>query len=341
MDEEQNNNVENVEEKVENVTEISTEPVTPVEVPTEAPLEQPTLEQSAAANVEPTTIVDVNSVNTEEKKKNNKLIPIIGLLVLLAGVFAGLYFCTDIFKGNDKDKGKEEDKPVQQDTSLSSKYVGIYTAKEDNMYIHKKTDDEFYYTIGGNFQGVAKVEGETAKEENLFGDSDSKYFEFKLVDGGIEVIYHAGENESVAADTGLYKKVADYSKDNVYKYAVGDPKYLTEKYSGVFKNGDIEFRLIQKNDKEVMVDLVSNDISNLPLFNETFEIKSDNHLVAKSFFDESKIAYEITFTDKAFTFKTHTDVFGVDDDTKKLEKTFTFSKALTQDEIIEEYFSYY
>ena len=127
MDEEQKNNLENnvvnEEVKEETVTEVSTEPATPVETPTEAPVDetQAPLEQLAAQAAqnsvpveEPTTTPDVNSVNTEEKKKGNKIVPIICVIVLLAGICAGLYFCTDIFKGKDKDKENEEvQQPVQ------------------------------------------------------------------------------------------------------------------------------------------------------------------------------------------------------------------------------------
>jgi archaellin len=322
MDEEQKNeevNVTNEETKVETTNvEVKEEPVVQE---TNPPVEQ----------------APVTS-NVSTKKGGNKLVPIIVGLVLVAAIFAGLFFCTDIFKGKKSNEGGEEAEN-KKDDSPAGKFEGIYTAENNNMYIHKKTDTEIYYTIGGNFQGTAKVEGDIAKEANGFGATTN--FEFKLVDDGIELIYSAGENESVATDVGKYKKVADYSKDNVYKYAVGDKKYLSEKYSGVYKNGDATFYVIQKNEKDVMVILDADFEADLPLFNEKFEVASDNKLIAKSFFNENETSYEITFNGKEFTLKANKDVFGVSADASKLEKTYTFSKALTQEEVLNEFYSYY
>lgn len=321
MNEEQNNEVkeEAINEEVKEVQPIQTPvPVANEEIKEEQAVQTPEPVVNEEVKVEQLEQTPVPIEQPNGNKKGNKLIPIIAILVILALTGGCLFFFTDIFKGNEKGNN-DKDVEDKQDESLAEKYEGIYSAENDNMYIHKKSNNEFYYTIGGNFQGVAKVEGDTAKEENRF--NDDSYFEFKLENEGINLIYHtADENTEVAADTGLYKKVATYNKENIYKYAVGDPKYLSEKYSGIFKNDDIEFYLIQKNENEVMVNLKYDSNNDLPIFSETFEIQSEDKLISKSIFEEDKIAYEITFNDKEFTFKANTDVFGVHEDEKKLEK---------------------
>lgn len=287
-----------------------------------------------------------NVVNEEinmqpsENKKGNKLIPIIVILIGLVLIFTSLFFFTDIFKSNEKGNNEKniEDK---QDESLISKYEGIYTTEKDNMYIHKKSDNEFYYTIGGNFQGVAKIEGDSAKEKDSVNDN---YFEFKIVDDGIEVTYHADEDTEVAVDTGLYKKVADYSKENVYKYAVGDPSYLKTRYNGIFKNGNIELYIYQISENEIMVQ--TNDNPDGVYLYKTFEktkdkITGDEYFAAKSFFDEDKIAFSLVFYDRSVELFVHDDVPDYDENDKKLELNYKFEKEITQEEIINKFYSFY
>ncbi len=275
-----------------------------------------------------------NNVSIEPKKKNNVMvIGVILIALILCGI--GGYF---IFASKDSSSGTPEtpEKPTdKKEEDYASKYEGIYLAKETKMYIHKKSNNSFYYVIGGNFIGTATVNGEMAKEDNHFDD----YFEFKLVENGIELIYHPKEeNGTVAADTGLYNKVAEYSKENVYKEAVGDPKYLEEsKFSGIYKGGDYTLYVYQINDKEVQVDLDNKEIS----FSEKFTIKSDTLLTSDSFFKEGEVEYELVFKDKTFTLKCHEEVFGFDEDTKKLALEYTYEKALTQDEILNKFYKEY
>jgi hypothetical protein len=287
-----------------------------------------------------------NVVNEEinmqpsENKKGNKLIPIIIILIGLVLIFTSLFFFTDIFKSNEKGNNEKNIKE-KQDESLISKYEGIYTAEKDNMYIHKKSDNEFYYTIGGNFQGVAKIEGDSAKEKDSVNDN---YFEFKIVDDGIEVTYHADEDTEVAVDTGLYKKVADYSKENVYKYAVGDPSYLKTRYNGIFKNGNIELYIYQISENEIMVQ--TNDNPDGVYLYKTFEktkdkITGDEYFAAKSFFDEDKIAFSLVFYDRSVELFVHDDVSDYDENDKKLELNYKFEKEITQEEIINKFYSFY
>ena len=277
--------------------------------------------------------INMNSVSNEPKKQNKVIIIGIILIVLVICAIGGYY----LFASKDNST-KEPEKPTTQKTEevdYASKYEGIYEASETKMYIHKKSNNSFYYVIGGNFIGTATVNGDLAKEDNHFDD----YFEFKLVENGIELIYHPKEeNGSVAADTGLYKKVAEYSKENVYKEAVGDPKYLQEsKFSGIYKGGEYTLYVYQISDKEVQVDLDSKEMS----FSEKFTIKSDSLLTADSFFKEGEVEYELVFKDKSFTLKCHEEVFGFDEDTKKLALEYTYEKAVTQDEILNKFYKEY
>lgn len=272
-----------------------------------------------------------NSVKETTKKKNSLSIIVILLGLVLIGTGLFLFFGTDIFK-SDK---KKDNKKVQTETSVADKFVGIYKAENDKMFIHKTKANEFYYVIGDSFEGTAIVDGETAKEVELF--NEGRYFEFKLVDGGIEITYHADEDVLISVDTGKYTKVAEYTKENVYKEAVGDPSLLNSKYSGLFKSGNIELYLYQMDDKKVQVSTHSDEYR----FQETFEIESDNKLVAKSFFDENETAFEIVFNDKEFTLTANENVFGFDEDDKEFELTYSFEKALTENDIISNFYDRY
>ena len=267
-------------------------------------------------------------------KKNKKSISVIiillGLVLIGTGLF--LFFGTDLFKKEDKtNNGNKGSKTV---TTSAEQFVGIYANKNDKLYIRVLKDNEIHYMISGNFDGFAKIEGDSAKEKSYF--EDDIYNEFKLVDGGIEFIYHAPEDHEIACETGIYKKVAEYTKDNIYKEAVGDPSLLSSKYSGVFKNGEIELYVYQINEKEVKVD-ATGDV----LFSETFEIVNDNKLVAKDFFDENKNAFEITFNDKQFSLTVNEEVFGFNEDDKKYELTYNFEQSLTPEEIINALYNRY
>ncbi len=269
--------------------------------------------------------------NVPKKKKGFSIaIILLGLILIGTGLF--LLFGTDLFKKNDNKKKENEPK---NEVSEADKFVGIYVNNEDKLFIHKTKANNFYYVIGDSFEGTAVVTGDTAKQTDSFRNDE--YFEFKLVEGGIEVTYHAGEDVLIAIETGKYTKLADYTKDNVYKEAVGDPNLLSSKYSGLFKSGDIELYLYQINEKQVKVSTNSNNYS----FSETFEIESDNKLVAKSFFDENVVAYEITFNDKQITLDANEDVFGFDEDDKKFELTYSYESEVTQDIIINNFYNRY
>lgn len=281
-----------------------------------------------------------NNVNeVKEKKKGNKTliicIAIIGLALLITGLV--MLFTN---KSSDSSSNKEsENKKEESSVEMAQKFEGIYKADVSKLYIHKINNTEFSYTLDGNgfFQGVAKVTNDTAIEKN---HSDA-YFEFKLADNGVEVIYHADENTELAADTGLFTRVADYNKDNIYKEAVGDPIYLTSKYSGIFKNGEIELYAFQINEKEVSVNLIKGLSDSAIIFNEKFEIVEENKLIAKSFFDENENSYEITFNGDEFSLKCNENVFGFHEENKQLELTYKFERALTQDDIMNEFLSNY
>ena len=271
---------------------------------------------------------------TEEKTPKKKTglcitIILIGLILIGTGLF--LFFGTDLFKKEDK---KEKGNETKDEVNEVDKFVGIYVNNEDKLIIRKTSTRGFYYILGGNFEGTAIVTGDTAKQNDLF--KEEEYFEFKIVEGGIDVSYHAGEDVSVAVETGKYTKIAEYSKDNVYKEVIGDPSYLTSKYSGIFKSGDIELYLYQINEKQVKVD-TKGKLS----FSKDFEIVSDNKLVAKSFFDENETEFEITFNDKQFTLTANENVFGFDEDDKQFALTYTFANQVTKEMILNNFYSRY
>lgn len=270
---------------------------------------------------------------TEVPKKKGKasiIIILIGLILIGTGLF--LFFGTDLFKKENKDNNKEKE-PVSEVTA-ADKFEGIYTAENDKMYVYKTGKNEIHYMIGDSFEGVAEVNGETAKESYLFNEGE--YFEFKIVEGGIELSYHSDEGKEVAIDLGKYTKTADYSKENVYKEAVGDPALLNSKYSGIYKKGNISLYLYQTNEKEVKIE-ANGDLS----FSETFDIISDNKLGAKDFFDPEVNAFEITLGDKEFTLTVNEDVFGFDKEDKEFAGAYTFDSNITQDIVMNEFYKGY
>ncbi len=268
-------------------------------------------------------------------KINNRLLPLIAIVVLVVGclIFVGTNMLKSKNSSNESDNDEEEAITIER-------FEGIYKNNEDKLYIHKISDTSFFYVISGIFQGQAILTDKTAKQEG--SEKAIYYFEFKPVKNGIELIHHSEDNQiTIKVATGKYEKIAEYSKENVYKEAVGDPSYLNSKYSGVFKSGEMVLYLYQKNEKEVKVE-ASEFISDYdPYFSETFTIESDNKLVAKSSFEEDKIAYEITFNDKQFTFKGNTDVSDYNEEIKSLELTYTFDKEVTQDDILNQFYRNY
>ena len=301
-------------------------------------------EQTVQTNKEAITTEQITVPVQQEvtKPKRNKLLPIIIILAVLAAACAFVYFGTDLIKKDKKEETKEEktndkdEKRGENQAGEADKYVGIYASENDKMYIRKKSADSFEYNISGNFMGTAKIEGESAKETTSF--NKDTYFEFKIVDEGIELAYIADENSMVAADTGIYKKVGEYTKENVYKEAIGDQQYINSKYSGVFETEGIEIYLVQtsENKAKLTVNKVEDpEVSNIT---EEFEIQDENKLVAYSFFNEEEIAYEIEFNDKEFNLIVHDDIFGVHDSDKKLEKTYKYSRSLTTDEVIKAFY---
>ena len=204
-----------------------------------------------------------------------------------------------------------------------------------------ESDTEFHYMIGGNFEGSAIVNGASAKEKQRFNENE--YFEFKIVSGGIELVYNAPENYEVAVATGVYKKVADYSKDNVYQEAVGDPQYLETGYNGVYKTDEISLYVFQINENEVLVKS-SNDTD--AMFDEKFtkevnEINGEISYVAKSFFDEEKTAFILNIFDNSIEIIVKDDVLDYDADDKKLENNYKFDRKITKEEIIKEFYQNY
>ena len=274
--------------------------------------------------------VQTVSTKASNGKKSPLSLAIIIIAVLLIGV--GLFLVFNSKSSNSNNGGN--DKPKETD---ADKFVGIYKATNDKLYIRKTGDNEIHYVIGGNFEGTAKVDGKTAKSDNKFSD-DGTYFEFKLSSETINLDYHSSDDVTVAVDLGKYKKINEYTKDNVYIEAVGNPSYLTSNYSGYFKSGNIGLYLYQISEKEVKVE---SDPEGDTLFSETFVITEDNKLVAKSFFDENVNAFEITFTDKSFKLKVNQDVFGFDEDDKKFELTYTLIKAVSQNDIMDKFYNNY
>ncbi len=275
----------------------------------------------------------------EEVKKSNSMIKIIPIIIGVLLIAVGIFF---IIGSNSSNTNKENKEESDTKEDLASAYEGIYAAENDKLFIRKTSNNEFHYIIGGNFEGTAIVKGDSAKEKNPF--KNDEYFEFKLKDEDIELIYHAGENVEVAADTGIYKKVADYSKDNVYKEAVGDPKYLETKYSGLFKNDEVELYVFQISEKEIMVKSSDNNANifiDEKFEEEVNEVNGETSFVAKSFFDEDKNAFLLNFYDNSIEIIVYDDVLDYDEEDKKLESNYKFERSITKEDIMNEFYNNY
>ena len=277
----------------------------------------------------------------EEKKKSKNLIIMVSIIIGVLLVVLGVFFLISS-KSSSTEKENNGEKNSFDKEDLVTPYEGIYAATNDKIYIRKINNTEFHYMLGGRFEGSAIVNGNTAKEKNPL--EEDEYFEFKLKNDGIELIYHADENTEVALDTGFYKKVADYSIANLYKEAIGDPAYLETRHSGVFKNGDIELYVYQISETEVMVKS-SNNLSNVSIdekfVEEINEINGETSFVAKSIFDEDKNAFLMNFYDNSIEIIVYEDVLDYDEDDKKLENNYKFERKITQEEIIKEFYSNY
>ena len=243
----------------EPVTNAPAEPLTPIE---EAPVQGETLMPSIEQEVstEPALVIEKNEVSTEPvqtqvqqeepqvvqpvptettpeettKKGNSKLIIIVIVILLLAVGGWFVFTQTDLFGKKDE---KKEEEPKKEETVVEdpniAKYEGIYKNDDTLVYIHKNSGNTITFTIDGPglFQGDATVDKETATQKNSF--SDKAKFKFNIADGGINIeIIDKEENEIYLIEEGFYGRVADYNKDEIYKYAVGDPTYLTSNYSG-------------------------------------------------------------------------------------------------------------
>lgn len=320
------NNNQNIEEQNNVVEQKVEEPVQNVEV---APVAQEVNEVAAQNSNSP-------------KKGMGKLIAILGVVAILVGAILFVVFGTDLLKGKKEDK-KEEQK--QEEKNELSKFYGIYESENSKLFIKSYSETEIWYTLAGDglFQGEAKVEKNVATEVSHF---DSKnHFELELKDdGNVEVKYVTEDPDSSAAiDTGTYKRVADYNKENLYKYAVGDPQYLKSNYSGIYKSGEVEMVLYQISETEVKASLYYKNKKDydLPSFDETLVIESENTLVAKDFFDENANAYTLTFNGKEFSLTCNSEVFGFNEEDKKLELTYEYEKEITEEEILKEYYEFF
>ena len=304
-------------------------PVAPVEPVTEptpapAPVQEPVPAEPA-----------VEEAKEEKPKKLNMKVIAIAVVILLIVCGAYLYFCTDMFKGENKNNNAgndtKEEKPAN---GPADKFVGVYKAQETKLYIKKVNGTTFKYMLDENFIGTATATDNTAKQN----DKGDDYFEFKLTDEGIEVTYTSSTGSVPITDLGLYTKIGDYNEETVYKELVGDPEYLTSKYNGQFTSEKIKLDLYQISDSEVVVRTKPD--SDILVF-ETFVIADANKLIQYSFFDETLPEMEINFVENGFTITTHDDVFGFDEDKKELEGTYTLEKEITKDYIFDTYYKDY
>ena len=271
---------------------------------------------------------------SDDKPKKGKFGLILVIIIVLLIIGAGFY----VVLGTDLLRKKAQTTTEKVPTPVVKKFEGIYKNNDDKLYIHNVDDNTIYYNLSGNFNGQAKIDGNIATQ--IKGITSEEYFEFKLIDSNIEVIYHASDDTEIAAETGTYTRISDYSKENIYKEAVGDSSFLNSKYSGLYTSGDVKIYMIQVSENKVLAKL-SNESDLNVFFDEVFEISGDNSLVAKSFFDENENAFEITFADKSFSLTANDEVFGFDEDKKQLELTYTYNKAITLEEILTEFYSDY
>lgn len=292
----------------------------------ETPVVEGAQPQVDAAQPAATTTSEV-APTTGKKKINPLILGIAALAVILIG--AGVFLL--LTGGGSKKETK---------TITAADFNGIYMLDTTKMYLVAENDQTIRYTLDGNglYNGTATVADKVAT--SVHNEDGRNVYKFTLTDEGINLEI---ENNDTLSAVGSYKKIADYNKVNVYKEAVGDPQYLSTKFTGIFRLDDAVIKMYQTTENKVFFEATKGTDFETSLFlTEVFEVQDENTLVAKSFFSEEVVAYTITIDEnKTLTLTINTEAEDYDENLAPLSGTYTFEKSFTMEEIMEEYFRFY
>ena len=284
------------------------------------------------------------NVKSDSKKRIGLMIVLLGV-VLIAGGFIYASMGTNTFKSKEESEKKDDSENKNEEESIDDvayEFEGIYAASNDKLYIRVVDYNKLNYVIAETFHGTAEIIDETTARQEGNPD-DNKYFEFKLVNGGVEVSYHTDDNTTASLETGLYKKIAAYSRDSLYREAVGDPLYINFASAGLYASDDgIEIYVIPISGNDLRVLLKNNDKTSGMLFDENFAFSHDGKAISYSSTNKNEIDYEMEFfirktDDKDFNLIVHDSAI----DNKILESKYKYIKAITIDDVIDEFYSNY
>ncbi len=275
--------------------------------------------------------------NRNIKKKLGVMAIVFGILLIVSGFIYSLFIS---FKGKDENNNNSGNREIP--IGIAEDFEGIYTTANNKMYIHKNDNDELSYVIADLFHGTANIIDENTARANI-DSKNNTYFEFKLVNDGIKLEYYSNKKTSFDLETGVYKKIdSKYSKETIYWKEFGNPGYLNLICSGMYvSDSGIELYVIQTSGESMRVISKSNDKFGFS-FNEEFDMISENGLKVLSYSDTDKknIDYEIKLLirkpdDKEF------NLIAYDKANKKFEAKYTYKRAITENEIIEKFYSSY
>ena len=279
--------------------------------------------------------------NNKENFKNKKT----GLIVLLIGIAliisAVVYtiFGTNLLKNTKDTKNNENNETISIDENAADNLVGIYANSKDKIAIHRLDNGKLSYVVGDTFKGTAKmVDEKTARSEKDIKEKSS--LEFKLVEDGIEFSYKSNDN-TVSVEKGLYNKILEYSKEDVYSEFLGNPIYLESICSGLYTSSDgTELYVIQTDENNLTVRLKSNEKN---LFKEDFIMTKDHKIISYLSNDESKIDYELNISvnsleDKKLKVTVNKSVVGEKETNKIFDSEYKFVKNITVEDVINEFY---
>lgn len=177
------------------------------------------------------------------KKSNKKAIIIGAVLVILIAVIVVLLFAFGVFGGSKKDDDKKEEKPTDKKEEVTEVEVNIDTtplknvkpSDFDGVYKNKKSTIKIYaldekhifvISLSSEIDFTATVEFNNDK----LGDMSFDNFTIELYKEGIGV-----ESEDDSLESLAYKRVEDYTKEEVFKDLYGDKENLDGKYNYLYE----------------------------------------------------------------------------------------------------------
>ena len=219
---------------------------------------------------------------------------IIGFIIISSLLIVISCLASYIIKNNVVEKDRDE-----------KDFYGVYENGHDKLVIKEyNAAGCFEYIIIGNinYKGIGVIKGNKADSSYIIDKGyDNYYFIFNYKKSGIEVDYKINKDGyEVKASKGLYKKVAEYSEDNLYDTIVGDKKYLDSAYSGRYQNNDLYAYAIQLEEDIVEVIIMKDSVENV--WYGSFE-KKDNKFISRIINLDDNNSYELEYLDNSFFIK--------------------------------------